>query len=340
MHADDSSVLDQYLEYLEVTKGRSPATVSGYQAHLKCLATYLEDSGKRLVAATAEDLEAFTGLHLHKRGVSARSRRPAIAAVRGFYAWLFRGGLTRTNLAQHLAYPAMGRKLPDAMPLKAVEAMLLQTDLDTFRGVRDAAIISLLAGCGLRVSGLVALNERSLSTEVDGKGGEVQLVRVTEKGGSDRIVPVPLEAWTMVRAYLGHPDLDKIDRSLPNGDKVLFCNTRHPRKRDFDNCGESRRLSVWGVRRLVMKYGHLANVPEQYCHPHALRHLYATELVESDTNLAVVQQLMGHKSIESSKVYIHLAVRRLRDAVDQGNPLAKIQTPTSGIAAFLRRSQP
>lgn len=337
---NNDALLIRYLEHLEISKGRSPGTVNSYRLHVQRLAEYLAHVGKTLTMATSEDIEAFAGLHLHQKGVTARSRRPAIAAIRGFYQWLLRGGIVKTNPAADLNYPSMGRKLPEAMPLEAVEAMLLQTDLETFRGVRDAAIISLLAGCGLRVSGLVAINEGHFFTEADKDGRESAFLRVTEKGGHDRILPVPPEAWLMVRAYLGHEDLKGIDRALPNGDRVLFCNTRHPGKKAFDNCGESRRLSAWGIRRLLVKYGRLAGVPAQYCHPHAFRHLYATELVEADTSLATVQQLMGHRSLESSKVYIHLAVRRLRDAVDKGNPLAKIRTPTSDLVPFLRSPRP
>jgi len=337
---NQDALLIRYLDHLEINRGRSPGTVNSYRLHIQRLAEYLAGIGKTLTAASSEDLEAFAGLHLHQKGVMARSRRPAIAAIRGFYQWLSRAGIIAANPAAHLVYPSMGRKIPEAMPLKSVEKMLMQTDLETFIGVRDAAIIVLLAGCGLRVSGLVAINEGHFFTEHVQDGMESAFLRVTEKGGHDRILPVPPEAWLMVRAYLGHEDMQAIDRALPNGDRVLFCNTRHPGKKGFDNCGESRRLSAWGVRRLLVKYGRLAGVPAQYCHPHAFRHLYATELVEADTALVAVQQLMGHRSLESSKVYIHLAVRRLRDAVDKGNPLAKIRTPTSDLVPVLRRPTP
>ena len=333
--SDNDALIQAYGEYLEFSKGRARGTVDGYLAHLVRLTRYLGDRNKALQEATAEDLEQFTGLHLHELGVRPRSRRPAIAAVRGFYAWVERKGLVDTNPATGLAYPQIGRKLPETMPLRAVEAMLMCTDLDTFLGVRDAAIIALLAGSGLRISGLVNLNEGDLVREVDKDGREEAFVRATEKGGHDRLVPLPSEALLLIRAYLGHPDLARMERTLANGDRVLFCNTRNPRKQEHDNCGESRRLTPRSIRRLLMKYGRLANVPEKFCHPHAFRHLYATELVESETDLATVQQLMGHKTLESSKVYIHLAMRRLRKAVDGGNPLGKIETPVSGLVRNL-----
>ena len=105
--------------------------------------------------------------------------------------------------------------------------------------------------------------------------------------------------------------------------------------RNFDNCGEHRRLSARSVRRMSMAYGAQAGIPPKCCHPHALRHLYGTELVESDTDLTTVQQLMGHATLESTKLYVHTATKRLQDAVRKGNPLAKINTPVSGLTYVL-----
>ena len=123
--SDNDALIQAYGEYLEFSKGRARGTVDGYLAHLARLTRYLGDRNKGLQAATAEDLEQFTGLHLHERGGRPRSRRPAIAAVRGFYAWAERKGLVDANPATGLAYPQIGRKLPETMPLRAVEAMLM-----------------------------------------------------------------------------------------------------------------------------------------------------------------------------------------------------------------------
>ncbi len=335
MPTRDKSLTLRYLKHLEFDRGRSIGTINSYLLHLTRLIEFLSGHGKNLLTASTTDLQEFTGFNLHEKGVSPRSRRPAIAAIRGFYRWARQCRLIKDSPAAALHYPSTGRKIPNAMPLRAVETILMGIDLDEFRGIRDAAIISVLAGCGLRVSGLAALNEADFIPQVDEDGYESAFLKVTEKGDHERLVPVPPEVLLMIRAYLGHPDLKKIERSLPNGDQVLFVNTRHPGKKEFDNCGESRRFSVTGVRRMIAKYGRQAGIPEKYCHPHALRHLYGTELVESDTDLLTVRQLMGHSSAESAKVYIHLSTRRLKAAVENGNPLGMIKTPVSGIVPLV-----
>ncbi|MCP5426756.1 MAG: tyrosine-type recombinase/integrase [Chromatiaceae bacterium] len=340
MQSNDSALICGFLQYLEF-RGRAQGTIENYHCQLKRLVDFLVKRGKTLATASGDEVQAFAGLHLHELRVQPRSRRPAVAAVRGFYKWARQFNQIEKNPAVHLHYPRTGRKLPASMQLNALESMLMEMPLEEFRGVRDAAIVLLLAGTGIRVSGLVRLNEDDFVLQRDEQDIESAFVRVSEKGANERLVPVPAEALLMVRAYLGHPDIDPdkgiIDRTLASGSRVLFVNTRNPTRKECDNVGESRRLSSSGVRRMLKKYGRLAGIPEKLCHPHALRHLYATELVESDVDLVTVQHLMGHRKAESSRIYIHLAVRRLRAAADKGNPLGKIRTPTSGLVPLLSR---
>ncbi len=337
MATRDNTLILSYLQHLEIDLGRTAGTINSYFLHLSRLADYLAMNGSTLLSASTEELQKFSGLSLHKKGISPRSRRPAIAAVRGFFQWAHRRGHIKKNAAATLYYPSTGKQLPNTLSLKDLEKIIMQTDLNEFLGVRDAAIIFVLAGCGLRVSGLVALNESDLISQLDKDGKETAFLRVTEKGNQERLAPLPPEVLLMVRAYLGHSYLETIDRSLPNGDRVLFVNTRHPGKKVFDNCGESRRLSSTGIRRLIAKYGRKAGIQKKYCHPHALRHLYGTELVEANTDLLTVQNLMGHSSAESTKIYVHLSTRRLREAVEKGNPLGKIKTPVTGLVQQLQK---
>ena len=209
--------------------------------------------------------------------------------------------------------------------------------MNSFTGVRDAAILLVLVGIGLRVSGLAGLNEGDLVSDADETDKLSAFIRVAEKGGHQRFVPLPDEAFLMIRAYMGHEYLEQIDRTLPSGDQVLFVNTRSPRVPAFENCGEHRRLSTTGIRRMIQRRAGKAGIPADQAHPHALRHLFGTEMAEADTDIITLRQLMGHVSTESTQVYVHLSTRRLRRAVDKGNPLGKMKTPVSGLAHLLRR---
>lgn len=335
MPTPNSSLIQQFMQYFELSKGRSAGTIDAYKRQLDRLTEYLDRLDKSLLEASAEDIEQFTGLHLHSRGITPRSRRVPVAAVRIFFQWLHRKGAVTSNPAENLSYPKTGRKLPGLMSLQSAEALFMQPDLDTFTGVRDLAMIAVMLGCGLRVSGLVRLNEGDLVPDIDGNGNQIAALRVREKGDHERRVPVPDETLLMLRAYLGHPYLQTVDRTTANGDLVLFINVRNGQRKAHERYGEARRLTKSSVQRMLVKYGEQAGIPRDQSHPHALRHLYGTELTEEGTDTLTIQQLMGHKSAESTKLYVHTSTRRLREAVRAGNPLGKIQTPVSGLAHIL-----
>jgi len=323
------AIVEEYFVWLSKYKGRSDRTIEEYMRNLQRLSDYLKD--KDLLQATSKDLEYFVGAHMSDLGITMRSRRPTIAAIKGFYRWAAHDGYIQSNIAEDITYPRIARKLAPVITIKAVEDMLVCCDMRTFLGARDASIIGVLAGCGLRVSGLVNLNQEDIVIDEAEDGSKGGYVRVSEKGGNERFVPLPKEALLLVQVYLGYLSLEDIDTRLPDGDNVLFVNTRHKNLTNKDNYGETRRLSTWGIRQVLQKYGRLAGVHEKYCHPHALRHLYGTELVESDVDLLSIRQLMGHKDLESSKFYVHLAKRKLRSAVTKGNPLGKMRTPVTEL---------
>ncbi len=337
MSKQDPLITD-FLLHKEINQGRAAGTVNAYSLHLERLQIFLESRAKRLLDASSDDLKEFSGLHLHARGIAPRSRRTAVASVRQFFSWLAKktGAI---NPAEDIPYPKTGIKLPHFLPKKHSEALLLQPDLATLQGARDAAILSILLGAGLRVSGVISLNLGSLIFDADGQGKEVAFLRVIEKGGNERLVPLPDESLLFLRAYFGHDDLRLIDRTLPCGDQVLFTSLKNTHVKACDYHGERRRLSTAAVRRMVIKYGERAGIPRQYCHPHALRHTFGTELSEAGVDLLTRQALMGHKSADSTKIYTHLSTRALKRAIDKGNPLARIKTPVSGLVHLLRKDR-
>lgn len=330
MSNDDPVV--NFLQWKRHNQGRSEATVDKYAEYLQRFAEFLrtERGGKSFFTAKKDDIEEFSGVFAHKQGISPRSRRPMVALLRGFFAWMQSVGLRADNPAATLSYPKAGNPLPRSMELKNAEKILMQPDLNTFIGVRDATMIAVLAGCGLRVSGLVSLNESSLIW-TEHKGQEWLLIKVTEKGKKERIVPAPHEVRLLMRAYLGHSFLKEVDRTLPNGDKVLFINTINQSCPPHEMYGENRRLSRDYIKEIIWKYGKKAGVPKDQCHPHALRHLYGTELAEEDTDLLKIQSLMGHVDAKTTEVYVRLAMRKLSAQVDKANPLRKMNTPVSGM---------
>jgi len=320
------------MTHLEAAKGRRPRTLETYRLALVRLQEFL--AGTPLVAATPAELEAFAGIWLHKRGVVARSRKPYVSAVRGFYAWLQRRGHVRGNTAAELPHPKTGRPLPAALSLANAERLMWGPDLGTFAGLRDAAMLALLMGCGMRVSGLVALNEGDLRTlELGGKPRMV--IRLTEKGERQRDLPLPREAEMLLRVYLDHEELQRFDRDVVDGkgrpDKVLFVNTRNTRVRPDQYRGEAVRMARFSVWRLVQRYGKRLGIPERELHPHAFRHLVGVQLAEGEEDLLVRQELLGHSDPKSTSIYTSMAMARKARVLDRSGPLAQMKTPVSEL---------
>lgn len=330
----DQEAVDAFSMYLEISRGRRPRTLEAYRMALGRLREFLQ--GKPLLQADELELETFSGIWLHKRGVVARSRKPYVSAVKGFYAWAKSRGLRSGNPAGGLVHPKTGKKLPEALSLASAEKLMWAPDLNTFAGVRDAAMLGLLIGCGLRVSGLVQLNAGDVRNAQI--GNQVRLVlRVVEKGEKERIVPVPRETEMLLRLYMDHEELQELDRAIEVGgheDLVLFVNQRNTRVPAHEYRGEATRISRKSVWKLIQSYGDKAGVPARERHPHAFRHLFGTELAEDDVDLILRQELLGHSDPKSTAIYTAMSIRRKAKTVDGSNPMGKIRTP---VTELLRR---
>jgi site-specific recombinase XerD len=334
----DDVLIEDWLLYMEATRGRSVRTIETYRTAMKFLREFMQ--GKPLVEADATELETFCGLWLHRKGKIASGRKPYISAVRGFYAWLQSLKHVRVNAAQQLEHPITGRPLPRAITLANAEKLMWAPDLATFIGIRDAAMLSLLIGCGLRVSGLTGMNEGDMQ-EVEIEGQLRLTLRTTEKGDKTRIMPVPREAEMLLRVYLGHEDLASIDRHTRGkqgqADKVLFVSVRSTRLAAHAHIGEKRRLTRKAVHDVIQRYGKKLGIPKAELHPHAMRHLFGTELQEEDTPTLAMQELMGHADPKSTSIYAQLAIRKKMATVDKAAPLAKMKTPVSELLKRLPR---
>lgn len=332
--------IDQFLVFMQHNKGRSGRTSEVYRLALSRLMAFLAELERDWRQVTHDDLLMFTGIWLHRKGLKDPiSRRPVVSAVREFYRWAAVSGLVGNSPAVSIPYPRAGRKIPSVLTLANAEKLMWAPDYSTFLGVRDSAIIAVLIGCGLRASGLVSLNQSNVIREaVDGRPRV--LLHVTEKGNRQRRLPVPDQAELLLRLYLEHPDLKGIDRLLPNGDQVLFVSVANRMVPEHEYRGENRRLNRNALLAIIKRHGQAVGVPPEQLHPHAIRHLYGTELREEDVDLVTRQRLMGHADPKSTEIYDHLALRKVTRDVDRGNPLAKMHTPASDLLSRLQKAKP
>jgi integrase/recombinase XerD len=279
-----------------LTAQRAPLTVEAYRRDLTALATWL---GGPPGAAGVDDLERWLA-DMRAEGLAATTIRRRVAAVRTYFRHLVLIGARRENPAAELELPRRPRRLPRTLSPREAERLVEAAAGTAPRDLRDRALVELLYGAGLRVSEAVGL-ERA------GVDADNRLVRVTGKGGKERIVPIGREAADAVRRYdaRGRPFLDRRHRG------ELFLNAQ--------GGALTRAGAFFVLRRLAAKAG----LEPERVHPHLLRHSFATHLLEGGADLRSVQEMLGHADLSTTEVYTHVTDRRRRELYFQAHPHAR-----------------
>ena len=295
-----------YLDHLAIERGLAKNTVSSYRRDLSRYGAHLVQRGRAALSEVTEaDVSTFLaalrlGDELHV-ALSAASAARAVVAVRGFHRFAVREGWVLDDVAVGVRPPAPPRRLPKAIPIDAVEALLEAADLDDEpRSLRDRALLELLYGTGARISEAVGL----AVDDVDRSSGTI---RVTGKGSKQRVVPIGSFALAAMDAYLvrGRPAL----AAQGMGRSALFLNARG---------GQLSRQSAWTILRTVADRAGLT----QDLSPHTLRHSFATHLLDGGADVRVVQELLGHASVTTTQVYTLVTVERLREVYASSHPRA------------------
>lgn len=291
--------LDLYLDYLTVERGLAPNTRASYSADLQKFLTYIKDRGiSDWSLVRYSEVMGFLAKS-QEQGLAPRSRARLLSALRGFFKFMVRDGHLRESPVADLASPRLRRQLPSVLSVAEVERILARPNPELPLGQRDAAMLELLYGTGLRVSELVALTLGRVNLEVG-------FLVVLGKGSKERIVPAGEAATEAVRSYLkeSRPRLLKGRMT-----ETLFVTNRG---------GAMTRQGFW---KLLKKYGREAGLKKNLT-PHILRHSFATHLLERGADLRSVQMMLGHADISTTQLYTHVARERLREVHRKYHPRA------------------
>jgi len=310
---DDATLIARYLQHVRVEKRLAARTVALYALDLDRLARLAAETGVALPAVLPAHVRRWMA-SMHASGRSGRGIALILSGWRGFYAWLGREGLIAANPVQDVRAPRQARPLPKALGVD--EAMQLAdfaaagATVDPWLEARDAAMVELLYGSGLRVGELIGLDVAASDGALRTGRGWIDLaaaeVQVQGKGGKRRGVPLgraaiaALERWLALRAA-----------GKPVGDaaQALFIGRRGTRL---------TAQSIWQrLRRRSVQAGLAAPV-----HPHMLRHSFASHVLQSSGDLRAVQELLGHANIGTTQVYTRLDFQHLAKAYDAAHPRA------------------
>jgi len=294
---DIGDVKRRFLAYLTLEKGMSQNTAIAYSDDVDKLTRYLADAGIALERASTDDLEGFV-CTLQDVGIQPRSQARIISGVKGFYKFLRMEGYMETDPTALLPTPRIGRHLPEVLTVAEIDAMIEAVDMSKPEGQRNRAIIETLYGCGLRVSELVGLKLSQLYIEE-------RYVIVQGKGSKQRLVPISPVAIEQIGLYLEQTRSRQVAQR--GSEDILFLNRR------------GAMLTRQMIFHIVKQLCELAGI-RKVISPHTLRHSFATHLLEGGANLRAIQQMLGHESITTTEIYVHIDRTRLRDEILRYHP--------------------
>lgn len=288
--------LQEYESYLSLERGMSGNTCEAYVSDVCHLLEYLEEEGINPSEVSESDLHGFI-CTLRDLGIGARSQARILSGIRSYYKFLKLAGIIENNPTDLLESPRLGRHLPEVLSTEEIDMMIEQIPSDKDESLRNHAIIETLYGSGLRVSELTDARLSRLSFD-DG------CLIVEGKGSKQRIVPVSPVAIDLIQEYL--PQRARLNIK-PDSQDIIFLNRRGGKM--------SRIMVFYIIRDLAAAAGILKTVS-----PHTLRHSFATHLLEGGASLRVIQELLGHESLETTEIYVHLDRSRLRKELLSHHP--------------------
>jgi len=305
-----TELINEFIEAIGSQKGYSPHTVRNYRIDLDHFHNFLREKGgasknkesrPSLESIDFPLIREYIGnlFGAYKRSTIARK----LSAVRSFFAYVEKRGLVAQNPSADIASPKLEKYIPTYLPVDEMFRLLQRPDISQPLGKRDRAILEVLYSCGLRVSELSGL-------DTGGVDFSLRLVKVLGKGNKERIVPIGREALKALEDYMEETSGLRKKLYGPALEGPLFMNAR------------GGRLSTRSVGKLVKRYGREGRLMLDIS-PHALRHTFATHLLDGGADLRAVQELLGHVSLSTTQKYTHVSLDKLTEIYDKAHPRSK-----------------
>lgn len=289
-------IIIKYRQYLKLEKGLSENTVQAYLTDLDKLMAYLTLEGIDYTEVTLEHLEHFSA-GLHDIGIHPRSQARILSGIRSFYQFLLLEDYIEQDPCELLESPQIGKHLPDVLTVEEIDALIGQIDRSTREGQRNCAILETLYSCGLRVSELCNLKISDLYLDEG-------FIKVEGKGNKQRLVPISPRAVSELKNYF----LDREQGLIKPGYEDFVFISRFGKN-------ISRIMVFHIIKELAAAIGLKKSIS-----PHTFRHSFATHLLEGGANLRAIQCMLGHESIGTTEIYMHIDRTLLRQEIIEHHP--------------------
>jgi len=295
-----TELLKDYTIFLQIERSMSANTIDGYQRDLKKLIAYLEDHNITSAPEVIDKDILLQFIYQTAKTSNPKSQARLISGLRSFFDYLIFEKYREDNPTELIETPKTGRKLPDTLSTKEIDLLISTIDLSHPQGERNRTIIETLYSCGLRVTELISLQISDLFFEEG-------FIRVTGKGDKQRYVPILFKTQQFISSYI----------------KAIRCHTA-PVKGYEDTVFLNRRgkqltrnMIFTIIKDLTLEAG-----IDKKISPHTFRHSFATHLLERGADLRAIQQMLGHESITTTEIYMHLDKSHLKKVVEQFHPLS------------------
>lgn len=293
-----SKRISDFRDYLKIERGLSANTIENYHFDLRKLTNFLSLTANSVSPSdiSADELQEF--IYNLSKHVKPSSQARVISALKSFFQYLIFTDVRDDNPLELIETPRTGRKLPDTLSIDDIDKLISAINIDTAEAQRNHAILETLYGCGLRVSELVSLKISDLFFDEG-------FVKITGKGNKQRFVPIGRAAADAINLYKND---SRKKLSIVKGDEdTLFLNRRGKQL--------TRAMIFTIIKRLAAEIS-----LEKTIGPHTFRHSFATHLLENGADLRSIQLMLGHESITTTEIYVHLDRKRLAETINAFHP--------------------
>lgn len=292
------NALNDYKHFLKIERGLSKNSIVNYEYDIKKLVNYLDANSIAITPIEIDHHAIQDFIYKVSKSHNARSQSRIISGLRSFFSYLVFEDYRTTNPLDLIESPKIGRKLPDTLSLNDIDNLILAIDLSKPEGERNRAIIETLYSCGLRVSELTNLKISDLFFEEG-------FIKVTGKGDKQRFVPIGPSTQKLIHIY--RTEIRSHMKIQPNYKDTLFLNRRGKQL--------TRAMIFTIIRQLAEKISLQKTIS-----PHTFRHSFATHLLENGADLRAIQMMLGHESITTTEIYMHVDRSHLKEVLNKFHP--------------------
>ena len=292
------NAIRDYQLFLKIERGLSKNTIDSYSRDLVKLTNYLDQNDIKLSPITIDKEIIQQFIYEIAKQVNPRSQARIISGLRSFFDYLVFEDYRETNPTDLIEAPKIGRKLPDTLSEDEINALIQSIDLSHPQGERNRTILETMYSCGLRVTELITLKISDLFFDEG-------FIKVTGKGNKERFVPIHYNAMKFITTYINQ--IRNQLKPAKTFEDTLFLNSRGK--------GLSRQMIFTILKDLAVKIDLNKKIS-----PHTLRHSFATHLLKNGADLRAIQQMLGHESITTTEVYVHLDKSYLKEVVETFHP--------------------